>query len=206
MPMWRAGCSRNLDMIVNSSGLTDFNPDLRDALITNTAAALNILEFVRVTDHAGLLHLSTCYVAGERDGRVTEKLIPNYTPRRVPGFDAEQELASLRELIAKAEAEAEGTEVTAGLRSQSLAKEHAAKGLQGTALENQIRKNRIRWLKTYLTEAGTRRAKELGWPNTYTLTKSLAESLIVKHGAGCPLQWCVRRSWKRQWRSHSGME
>lgn len=178
---------RNLDLIVNSSGLTDFNPDLRDALITNTDAALNILEFVRATDHAGLLHLSTCYVAGERDGRVTEKLIPNYTPRRVPGFDAEQELASLHELIAKAEAEAEGTEVTAGLRSQSLAKEHAAKGLQGTALENQIRKNRIRWLKTYLTEAGTRRAKELGWPNTYTLTKSLAESLIVKHGAGLPI-------------------
>ncbi len=178
---------RNLDLIVNSSGLTDFNPDLRDALTTNTDAAMNILEFVRGADHSGLLHLSTCYVAGERDGRVTEKLIPNYTPHRVPGFDAEQELASLHELIAKAEAQAEGTEVTAGLRSQSLAKEHAAKGLQGAALENQIRKNRIRWLRTYLTEAGTRRAKELGWPNTYTLTKSLAESLIVKYGAGLPI-------------------
>ncbi len=38
---------RNLDLIVNSSGLTDFNPDLRDALATNTDAAMNILEFVR---------------------------------------------------------------------------------------------------------------------------------------------------------------
>ncbi len=178
---------RNLDLIMNSSGLTDFNPDLRDALTTNTDAAMNILEFVRGTDHAGLLHLSTCYVAGERDGRVAEKLIPNYTPHRVPGFDAEQEWQSLRNLIAQAEAQAEGAEVTAGLRLQSLAKEHAAKELQGAALENQIRKNRIRWLKTFLTEAGTRRAKELGWPNTYTLTKSLAESLIVKHGSGLPI-------------------
>jgi long-chain acyl-CoA synthetase len=178
---------RNLDLIVNSSGLTDFNPDLRDALGTNTDAAMTILEFLRGTDHAGLLHLSTCYVAGERDGRVTEKLIPNYTPHRVAEFDAEQEWRSLQQVIAKAEAQAEGEEVTAGLRSQSLAKEHAAKGLQGAALENQIRKNRIRWLKTYLTEEGTRRAKELGWPNTYTLTKSLAESLIVKYGAGLPI-------------------
>jgi len=178
---------RNLDLIVNSSGLTDFNPDLRDALTTNTDAAMNILEFVRGTDHAGLLHLSTCYVAGERDGRVAEKMIPNYTPHRVPGFDAEREWQSLHNLIAQAEAQAEGAEVTAGLRMQSLAKEHAAKELQGAALENQIRKNRIRWLKTHLTEAGTRRAKELGWPNTYTLTKSLAESLIVKHGAGLPI-------------------
>ncbi len=178
---------RNLDLIVNSSGLTDFNPDLRDALTTNTDAAMNILDFVRGSDHAGLLHLSTCYVAGERDGRVTEKLIPNYTPHRVPAFDAEEEWRSLQVVIAKAEAQAEGDEVRAELRSQSLSKEHAAKGLQGAALENQIRKNRIRWLKTYLTEAGTRRAKELGWPNTYTLSKSLAESLIVKHGAGLPI-------------------
>ena len=178
---------KNLDLIVNSSGLTDFNPDLRDALITNTDAAMNVVEFVRATEHAGLLHLSTCYVAGERDGRVTERLIPNYTPHRVPNFDAEQEWRALHQVIVKAEAMAEGAEVTADLRSQSLLKEHAAKGLQGAALENQIRKNRIRWLKNYLTEAGTRRAKELGWPNTYTLTKSLAESLIVKHGAGLPI-------------------
>jgi len=177
----------NLDLIVNSSGLTDFNPDLRDALATNTDAAINILQFVRGSHHAGLLHLSTCYVAGERDGRVPEKLIPNYTPHRVPNFDAEKELRSLHELIAKAEIQSESDEMTAGLRSQSLSKEHAAKSLQGVALENQIRKNRIRWLKTYLTEEGTRRAKELGWPNTYTLTKSLAESLIIKHGRGLPI-------------------
>src|SRR4029077_18172581 len=162
---------QNLDLIVNSSGLTDFNPDLRDALTTNTDAAMNILEFVRGTDHAGLLHLSTCYVAGERDGRVTEKLIPNYTPHRVPDFDAEQEVRALYELIAKAEVQAKGDEVTAGLKSQSLAKEHAAKGLKGAALENQIRKNRIRWLKTYLTEAGTRRGGEVGGPENYTPDK-----------------------------------
>src|ERR1019366_2472577 len=164
---------KNLDLIVNSSGLTDVNPDLRDARATNTDAAMNILEFVRGTDRAGLLHLSTCYVAGERDGRGTEKLIPNYTPHRAANFDAEQEWRALHDVIAQAEAQAEGAEVTAGLKMQSLSKEHAAKELQGAALENQIRKNRIRWLKTYLTEAGTRRAKELCWPNTYTLTKRL---------------------------------
>ena len=178
---------RDLDVIVNSSGLTDFNPDLREALATNTDAAANVVEFVRTSDHAGLLHLSTCYVAGEHDGRVAERLIPNYTPRRSADFDAEQEWRNLHELIKQTEAQAESAEVSAGLRMQALAREHAAKDLQGTALENQIRKNRIRWLKNCLTEEGTRRAKELGWPNTYTFTKSLAESLIVKYGAGLPI-------------------
>jgi len=178
---------KSLDLVINSSGLTDFNPDLREALATNTDAAVNILEFVRGADHAGLLHLSTCYVAGEQDGRVSEKIRPNYNPRGVADFDAEREWRSLHEIIKQAEVRAESEEVTSGLRMQARAKEHAAKDLQGAALENQIRKNRVRWLKTYLTEAGTRRAKELGWPNTYTLTKSLAESLIAKYGAGLPV-------------------
>ncbi|HTT22515.1 MAG TPA: SDR family oxidoreductase [Candidatus Sulfotelmatobacter sp.] len=177
----------NLDLVVNSSGLTDFNPDLRDAVATNTDAAVNVLEFVRGSDHAGLVHLSTCYVAGEQDGRVSETLIPNYNPRALADFDAEKELRSLHETIREAEKRAESEEVTSGLRLQAQVKEHAAKNLHGTALENQIRKGRVRWLKTYLTEAGTRRAKELGWPNTYTLTKSLAESLIIKYGAGLPV-------------------
>ena len=178
---------KNLDLVINSSGLTDFNPDLRDALATNTDAAINILEFVRESDHAGLLHLSTCYVAGEQDGRVSEKLSPNYNPRGLADFEAEQEWRSLHELVKQAEERAESEEVTSGLRIQARSKEHAAKDLQGAALENQIRKNRVRWLKTYLTEAGTRRAKELGWPNTYTLSKSLAESLIAKRGTGLPI-------------------
>ena len=178
---------KNLDLIINSSGLTDFNPDLRDALATNTDAAVNILEFVRSSDHAGLLHLSTCYVAGEQDGRVSEKIVPNHNPRGLADFDAEREWRSLQDLVKQAETKAESEEVTSELRVQAQSKEHAAKNLHGTALVNQVRKNRVRWLKTYLTEAGARRAKELGWPNTYTLTKSLAESLIAKHGAGLPV-------------------
>jgi thioester reductase-like protein len=176
-----------LDLVINSSGLTDFNPDLRDALSSNVDAAINILNFVRSSDHAGLLHLSTCYVVGSRDGRVPEKITPNYTPKGIADFDAEREWRSLRDFVTATLARAEGPQVSAELRQQALGKEHAAKDLSGAALENQIRKNRIRWLKTFFTEYGSKRAKELGWPNTYTLTKSLAESLIAKYGAGLPI-------------------
>jgi thioester reductase-like protein/phosphoserine phosphatase len=174
----------DLDVVINSSGLTDFNPDLRDALASNVNAVLNVVEFVRGCDHAGLLHLSTCYVAGARDGRVPEKLTPNYVPCAVPNFDAEKELQSLWEMIGRAEQYSESAELGEKLRRQALTRRHAARDLHGTALEHQIRKNRIRWLKTHLTQAGMRRARELGWPNTYTFSKSLAESLVVKHAAG----------------------
>jgi len=178
---------QDLDLIINSSGLTDFNPDLRDALAVNVDSTYHLIEFIRGSDHAALLHLSTCYVAGRRDGRVSEQLRPNYTPAGIADFDAEKEWHRLHELVESAKARVEGPEVSEELKKQALGKEHAAKGLSGQALENQIRKNRVRWLKNYLTEEGTRRAKELGWPNTYTFTKSLAESLIAKHGAGLPI-------------------
>ena len=190
-PETAARLGKDLDLIINSSGLTDFNPDLRDALAVNVDSTYHLIEFIRGSDHAALLHLSTCYVAGQRDGRVSERVRLNYTPSHLKNFDSEKEWHRLHELVVSAEARVEGPEITEELKRQALEKEHAAKGLSGQALENQIRKNRVRWLKNYLTEEGTRRAKELGWPNTYTFTKSLAESLIAKNigkdGAGLPI-------------------
>jgi hypothetical protein len=170
--------ARSLDVIVNSSGLTDFNPDIRDALATNVRATAYTLDFLRECAHASLLHLSTCYVVGQRDGRVLEELPRNYTPRGVASYDAAEEWRRLETLVRETEARAESPEVTEDLRQAAQKKEHAAKDLHGTALENQIRKNRVRWLRQTLTDAGSSRAAELGWPNTYTFTKSLSESLI----------------------------
>jgi long-chain acyl-CoA synthetase len=177
-PDVRQRLAKTLDLVVNSSGLTDFNPDLRDALATNVRSTAYLLDFLRNCQHASLLHLSTCYVVGQRDGRVLEDLPKNYTPIGLADFDAEKEWQSLENLIRETEARAESPEVTAELRAQALKKEHASKGLSGAALENQIRKNRVRWLRQTLAELATQRANELGWPNTYTFTKSLSESLI----------------------------
>ncbi|HTV58576.1 MAG TPA: SDR family oxidoreductase [Verrucomicrobiae bacterium] len=177
-PEWKQKLGRTLDVVVNSSGLTDFNPDIRDALAMNVRATGHVLKFLEESDHAALLHLSTCYVVGRRDGRVLERLPRNYTPLGVRDFDAKTEWESLEALVRETEARAESAEVTEELRRQAVGKEHAAKDLHGAALDNQVRKNRVRWLRQTLTDAGTRRAAELGWPNTYTYTKSLSESMI----------------------------
>ncbi|HEY2646646.1 MAG TPA: SDR family oxidoreductase, partial [Candidatus Acidoferrales bacterium] len=186
-PETRRHLARNLDLLVNSSGLTDFNPDLREALASNVAPVLHLIEFLRESDHAALMHLSTCYVVGGKDGRVVEEVQPNYTPLGVADFDAERELHSLQEVVANAEARAESPEITAALRRQALGRHRGSEEPEGPELDNLIRKNRVRWLRNRLTRAGTRRARRLGWPNTYTLSKSLAESMIVRHGAGLPI-------------------
>ena len=177
-PEVRQRLARSVDVIVNSSGLTDFNPDLRDALAMNVRSTVYVLNFLRECDHASLLHLSTCYVIGRRDGRILETLLKNYTPVVLRDYDAEKEWQSLESLVLQTEKRAESGEVAEELRRAALKKEHAAKDLHGAALENQIRKNRVRWLRDTLTDAGSSRANELGWPNTYTFTKSMSESLI----------------------------
>ncbi len=177
-PEVRQRLARSVDVIVNSSGLTDFNPDLRDALAMNVRSTVHLLNFLRECDHASLLHLSTCYVIGRRDGRILETLPKNYTPVGLRDYDAEKEWQSLEALVLQTEKRAESEGVAEELRRAALKKEHAAKDLHGAALENQIRKNRVRWLRDALTDAGSCRANELGWPNTYTFTKSMSESLI----------------------------
>jgi hypothetical protein len=170
--------AKSLDVIVNSSGLTDFNPDLRDAVAINVRATSYLLDFLRDCDHASLLHLSTSYVVGRRNGRVFEQLSKDYNPAGLSGYRAAEEWNRLEALIRETEARTESPEVMEEILQMAADKKHAAKNLTGAALENQIRKNRFRWLRQTLTEAGVRRANELGWPNTYTFTKSLAESLI----------------------------
>src|SRR5205807_1173338 len=112
-----------LDLIINSSGLTDFNPDLRDALAVNVDSTYHLIEFIRGSDHAALLHLSTCYVAGQRDGRVSERVRPNYTPSGLVDFDAEREWYRLHDLVETAEARAESPEITEEFTKQALEKE-----------------------------------------------------------------------------------
>ena len=178
----QARLQRSLDLIVNSAGLTDFNPDLRDALSSNVDSTRHLLGFLRKCKHAALMHLSTCYVAGMRDGRVGEQLEGNYHPAKDSHFDAENEIASLRERIRRIEARAESPELSKALRRQALGRGGDETAAPAAELEGVLRRNRARWARNRLTHVGMRRAQHLGWPNTYTFTKSLGESLLARHG------------------------
>ena len=179
--------AKSLDLIVNSAGLTDFNPDLREALSSNVDATLHLVEFLRQCDHAGLMHLSTCYVVGMRNGRVTEELGHSYNPFGDPAFDAEREIASLRETVRRVEERAESPELTKALQRQALGKGVDASTAPASELEGVLKRNRSRWARNRLVRVGLRRAQHLGWPNTYTFTKSLGESILARAATELPI-------------------
>jgi fatty acyl-CoA reductase len=179
--------AKSLDLIVNSAGLTDFNPDLRDAISSNVDSALHLLTFLRKCDHAGLMHLSTCYVVGMRNGRVTEALQDNYNPADDTKFDAEREVESLRETIRRIESRAESPELTKALRRQALGRSGDEAAAPAGELDGILKRNRARWARNRLVRVGMRRAQHLGWPNTYTFTKSLGESILAQWGRDLPI-------------------
>ena len=181
-PETQARLQKSLDLVVNSAGLTDFNPDLRDAIASNVDSTLNLIDFLRKCDHAGLMHLSTCYVVGMRDGRVDEDLEDNYNPKHDKDFSAAEEIESLREMIRNVEERSQSPELTKGLQRQALGRGGDASKAPAAELDGVLKRNRARWAKNRLTRAGLRRAQHLGWPNTYTFTKSLGESVLSREG------------------------
>src|SRR5882762_5738142 len=153
-----------------------------DALAYNVDSTRYLLDFLRKCDHAGLMHLSTCYVVGMRDGRVNEELSANYNPGGHPDFDAEKEIASLREMVQRIEERAESPELAKALRRQALGRAGDPSKVAPGELDAVTKRNRARWVRNRLVRAGMKRAQHLGWPNTYTFTKSLGESILARQG------------------------
>jgi thioester reductase-like protein len=172
---------RDLDVFVHCAGLVDFNPDLRKAISSNVDATMQVADFVESCDHASLLHISTCYVAGRRFGEIPEVLTPDYAPL-VENHDAEQELLIARARIDEVVREHESPAFRSTAREHVL-EEIAASGRaipNDRTLETLARKHQRETLKDALADEGMARARRLGWPNTYTYTKSMAESLLEK--------------------------
>ena len=163
-----------LDLIVNSAGLTDFNPDLRLAMYTNVEGPLQVLAFLRNCDHAGLLHVSTSFVNGRIDGRVNEELLPNYTPIGHNNFDVNQERQIIYDAIKRIHQEAHSKKISAKVSAKILSRQPNL-----TDPSRLIEKERKRWIRDRGIEFGIERANHWGWPNIYTFTKSLGESVLA---------------------------
>lgn len=169
----------DVDLVINSAGLVEFNPDIREALSSNVEGAVYAMQFAKECDHAAFVHISTCYVAGMQDGRVPETVVAGTTPDGQP-FDAEKEFVELKAIVDRVEAEQAKPESMDALREQVLERirdrgyEPSEKRV-GEMVKRLARKQ----LKEAMTQAGTDRSQELGWTNTYTYTKALGEALIA---------------------------
>ncbi len=179
-PKVAARIQRDLDMVIHCAGQVDFDPELPAALETNVEGTIHAAEFAAAAQHASFLQVSTCFVAGNREGRILELATPNYSPIR-PGFDVEAEYRHLKQLVLDVHEETESEAALAKLRAD-LQKSVAEKGHDPNnqqLMERILRRESKALLSERLVDAGKQRARHWGWPNLYTFTKSMAESMLL---------------------------
>lgn len=170
------GC---LDLVINFAGLVEFNPDLRNAVDTNVLGGVHVADFVEQCDRARLIHVSTCYVAGQRDGFIPERVEP-LTPNGTK-MDPQAEMAKIEQILADTQAENDSPDVDAQLHRDVIARLQA-RGAEPKErrIRDMVTRLKRKRLREKMAQAGTDRAKELGWPNTYTYTKAMAEYLLLE--------------------------
>jgi nucleoside-diphosphate-sugar epimerase len=172
---------RELDVFIHCAGLVDFNPDLRKAISSNVDATMRVADFVEGCDRAALLHISTCYVAGRRYGNIDEVLPRDYAPVGA-GFDAEAEVEDAKAAIDQVTRSRATDEEQRAARAEVIDELNKQGRAEPTpkVFESLLRKRLRERLKDALVDEGMERAQRWGWPNTYTYTKSLAESLLAR--------------------------
>ncbi|MGB0590349.1 MAG: SDR family oxidoreductase [Myxococcota bacterium] len=72
--------SKRIDAVVHFAGLTDFDPDPRMAMDINVHGALNLADLTAKLKRAKFLHCSTCFVAGNVSGNVSEQFKAGVSP------------------------------------------------------------------------------------------------------------------------------
>lgn len=177
----------SLDLVLNASGLVDFHAPLDLAHKTNVRGTQHLIDLARETG-AALVHTSTCYVAGSRDGHIEEAVVQGRFPRQADApylsFEAPQEDEDIAAEIALVKAQLDTRPAQAKLAEQAVAKHRAANGVDPTTsqLANAVKRAQRDQLNADLVAAGKRRAAAWGWPNVYTYTKAIAEQLLSASG------------------------
>jgi long-chain acyl-CoA synthetase len=141
-----------VDIVVNLAGVVDFDPPVNESVEPNVYGTRHIIELVQLLD-AKLVHVSTAYVAGKKNGRISEDVpIDGYFPHRGEG---------------------------AGGESFVVADE--LKWYEAFVKETrESRASNPRPVRERLREGGMHRAEHWGWTNTYTYTKSMGEQLLAQ--------------------------
>ncbi len=171
--------------LLNCAGLVTFNPSLELALDVNAVGAGNAAALCGRLG-VPLVHVSTCFVAGERHGPVFEDepvvgAYPRQREQEGAPLDVPREIEDCRRLIAHARSQADDGALGAQFRADAIER------LRGEgrdprderALRLAVARERKLWLAGELVRLGMDRARRWGWPNTYTYTKSLGEQLIA---------------------------
>src|SRR5580704_13655608 len=137
-----------IDAVVHCAGLVNFEASLEKSLSVNTTGVANVIEFCRKRG-AALLHVSTCYTAGNADVHRFEDDLPiDWCPNGRRNFTLRREIRDAFAAVARVEAESHDQ----ARQADELHVVSAETGGSGDAHEAAAERWRKRWIEDRLKE------------------------------------------------------
>ncbi len=167
-----------IDTVIHCAATVSFEEALDDALALNTFGPVRLLRRLRDSgSDPELVHVSTAYVADRQSGRVLEDGAPHHG---LAELDPEELFATGRRW--REEVERDSIEKPRREAFEKAAERDAARRERMIASER-AEELRRRWVGERLSRRSRRHAIELGWPDTYALSKALGERLVAERSA-----------------------
>ena len=172
----------DLAAVIHCASVVSFDPPVDEAFRTNLQGTVHLYEGVRRAAAPDrpvphLVHVSTAYVAGSRGGIVPELPLDHAADWRT---ELEWALAA-RDTV---ERDSRRPEVLDRV-CREAADEHRRAGPQAVAAAAERRREER--VTERLVDYGRARARTLGWPDVYTLTKALGERAAEETAGDLPL-------------------
>jgi HAD superfamily hydrolase (TIGR01490 family) len=177
--------AREVDAVIHSAASVVFDAPLDAAVGSNVRGTLGLLALARSWEKKPLfMHVSTAYVAGTEGGLIREEPPGETSPNRTR-LDSRAEVARLDEVVREIDEASRERGLVRGFETEA----RRELGMIGEEDEVAGRVEQLRraWVKEKLVERGNERARELGWQDVYTFTKSLAERRMLEERGDLPL-------------------
>ena len=177
--------AREVDAVIHSAASVVFDAPLDAAVGSNVRGTLGLLALARSWEKKPLfMHVSTAYVAGTEGGLIREEPPGETSPNRTR-LDSRAEVARLDEVVREIDEASRERGLVRGFETEA----RRELGMVGEEDEVAGRVEQLRraWVKEKLVERGNERARELGWQDVYTFTKSLAERRMLEERGDLPL-------------------
>ena len=177
--------TREVDIVINSAATVRFDDPLDAALALNALGPQRVLEFAQACRDAVLVHVSTAYVNGHLQGEVGdqppcfEHTLAEWAQRhQKQPYDLASEIEAIQTWSRDIETASHRPERLAAFERE-LKQSRRGQSLSPHRQAQLLELLRQRWQRQALVDLGTKRARELGWLDSYTFTKAMGEQLIV---------------------------
>ncbi len=180
-----AELGREVDAVVHSAASVVFDAPLDAAVNSNVRGTLGLLALARSWEKLPLFaYVSTSYVAGMKAGLIPEEPPDGYAPNGAR-LDPRGEVARLDGVVREVEEASRGRDLARRFETEAW-RELGMVGEEGEVAERAETLRRA-WVRERLVTRGNERARELGWHDVYTFTKSLAERRVLEERGPLPV-------------------